>query len=80
MGRSRHLWKLLSVARHATPNPVLENTLLFRGVALQLMSGPLIRLADMWAGCIRNAAMGLTEGLQLLRRAEEMNYTPKITP
>ena len=40
-------------------------------------SEPLIRLADMWAGCIRNAYLGL-DAKELFERAKTQNYLFEI--
>jgi hypothetical protein len=61
----------------------LTNALRLRGISLEMVrsrrdeSEPIIRLADMWAGCIRAAIMGRSAEGDLLRRAVETNY---ITP
>ena len=58
----------------------LTNALRLRGVSLDMVrsrrdeSEPVIRLADMWAGCIRAATLGRREEKELLRRAIETNY------
>ena len=58
----------------------LTNALRLRGVSLELVksrrdeSEPLIRLADMWAGCIRSALIGGSEEQRLLKNAIETNY------
>jgi hypothetical protein len=46
-------------------------------------SEPIIRLADMWAGCIRAAILGRREEGDLSQRAVETNYiarTKEKTP
>ena len=46
-------------------------------------SEAIIRLADMWAGCIRAALLGRAEEQALLQRASEKNYiirTKEKTP
>jgi hypothetical protein len=56
----------------------LTNALRLRGVSLEMVksrrdeSEPLIRLADMWAGCIRAALRGATEERALLNRAVDL--------
>jgi len=58
----------------------LTNALRLRGISLELVrsrrdeSEPLIRLADMWAGCIRGAWKGEHDERALLERAREKNY------
>lgn len=58
----------------------LTNALRERGVVLGLVKGrrdesePLIRLADMWAGCIRAASLGSEEERSLLRWALDSRY------
>jgi len=58
----------------------LTNALRLRGVSLAMVRGrrdesePIIRLADMWAGCIRAANLGRQNERDLLRRATEENY------
>jgi len=57
----------------------LTNALRLRGISLEMVrsrrdeSEPLIRLADMWAGCIRAAILGRRPEQELLRRAGETN-------
>ena len=58
----------------------LTNALRLRGVSLEMVrsrrdeSEPIIRLADMWAGCIRAALLGRAEERALLKRAMETDY------
>jgi hypothetical protein len=58
----------------------LTNALRLRGISLNLVQGrrdesePAIRLADMWAGCIRAAGIGKSEERELLKRAEKLGY------
>lgn len=58
----------------------LTNALRHRGVSLELVRGrrdesePLIRLADMWAGCIRSASMGGAEEQALVTNAVQTKY------
>ena len=62
----------------------LTNALRLHGVSLDMVRGkrdesePVIRLADMWAGCIRGAIMGRAEERALLQRAMESNYIGRI--
>jgi hypothetical protein len=67
----------------------LTNALRLHGVFLEMVRGrrdesePIIRLADMWAGCIRRALSGKAEERALLQRAIEKNYikrTKEKTP
>jgi len=67
----------------------LTNALRARGISLELVKGrrdesePLIRLADMWAGCIRGALAGSKKESALLNRAVDagsvrsLNEVPK---
>lgn len=63
----------------------LTNALRARHVSLRLVqsrrdeSEPLIRLADMWAGCIRGALMGGEESKQMFERAQKSGYLKEIT-
>jgi hypothetical protein len=58
----------------------LTNALRIRGVSLGMVRGrrdesePLIRLADMWAGCLRSALLGSASEQTLVRRARETKY------
>jgi hypothetical protein len=58
----------------------LTNALRIRGVSLEMVrsrrdeSEPLIRLADMWAGCLRGALLRGAEEQGLLKRALETKY------
>jgi len=62
----------------------LTNALRLHGVSLEMVRGrrdesePIIRLADMWAGCIRRALLGKGEERALLERAIEKNYIKRI--
>lgn len=62
----------------------LTNALRLHGVSLEMVRGrrdesePIIRLADMWAGCIRRAMLGKAEERALLQRAMESNYIRRI--
>jgi len=67
----------------------LTNALRLRGISLEMVksrrdeSEPVIRLADMWAGCIRAAILGRREEGELLGRATEADYirrTKEKTP
>ena len=58
----------------------MTNALRIRGVSLGMVRGrrdesePLIRLADMWAGCLRSALLGGTAEQTLVKRALEAKY------
>jgi hypothetical protein len=62
----------------------LTNALRLRGISLEMVrsrrdeSEPIIRLADMWAGCIRAAILGRREEGELLRRASVANYIKPV--
>lgn len=67
----------------------LTNALRLRGVSLEMVRGrrdesePAIRLADMWADCIRSATLGRQQEESLLRRALDTGYirrTQEKTP
>jgi hypothetical protein len=63
----------------------MTNALRIRGIKLRLVRSqrdeaePLIRLADMWAGCIRAALLGRTEENRLQTRAVKAKYLKEIT-
>lgn len=63
----------------------LTNALRAQGVSLTLVKGkkdegePLIRLADMWAGCIRSALLGEKDAVILFNRAKESGYLKEVT-
>jgi Protein of unknown function (DUF3800) len=63
----------------------LTNALRAQGVSLELVKGktdegePLIRLADMWAGCIRSALLGEHDSEVLFTRAKESGYLKEVT-
>ncbi|MBI3442535.1 MAG: hypothetical protein HY007_02110 [Candidatus Sungbacteria bacterium] len=58
----------------------LTNALRASGISLRMVksrrdeSEPLIRLADMWAGCIRSALLKHTDAQALLKRAKQSGY------
>jgi hypothetical protein len=58
----------------------LTNALRSRGISTLLAKGKreeseaLIRLADMWAGCIRNAFLNKEDAKQLFERATKEHY------
>jgi len=62
----------------------LTNALRLHGVRLDMVRGrrdesePIIRLADMWAGCIRGAILRKAEERALLERAMRANYITRI--
>ena len=63
----------------------LTNALRARGISLGLVkskrdeSEPAIRLADMWAGCIRAALLGRGEEQRLVKRAQQDGYLVAVT-
>lgn len=63
----------------------MTNALRLRGVKLGRIRSrrdeaePLIRLADMWAGCIRAALLGRTEEQAMLARAIRGHYLKALT-
>jgi len=62
----------------------LTNALRVRGVSLEMVrarrdeSEALIRLADMWAGCIRAALSGRPDERAIVERALKQNYLRRI--
>jgi len=64
----------------------LTNALRLRNVSLEMVKGrrdesePLIRLADMWAGCIRAALDGSAEEKRILDRALDLRRVWSLTP
>jgi hypothetical protein len=64
----------------------LTNALRVRGVSLEKVRGrrdesePLIRLADMWAGCIRAALKGSPEEGKVLDAALNLRHLRSLTP
>lgn len=58
----------------------LTNALRSKGVSLNMVKGrrdesePLIRLADMWAGCIRSTLLQKTDAQEIFTRAQKENY------
>lgn len=62
----------------------LTNALRASGISLRMVksrrdeSEPLIRLADMWAGCIRSALLKNTDAQALLKRAKQSGYIHDI--
>ena len=63
----------------------MTNALRLRGIRLGRIRSrkdeaePLIRLADMWAGCIRAALLGRAEERVLLARAARAHYLKTVT-
>ena len=63
----------------------LTNALRARTIALRFIksrrdeSEPLIRLADMWAGCIRSALLGIHEAKVLFDDAVKIGYLVDVT-
>ena len=62
----------------------LTNALRLRAVSLEMVrsqrdeSEPVIRLADMWAGCIRAANLGKRAEKDILQRAIEAGYITRL--
>lgn len=58
----------------------LTNALRASGISLRMVQGkrdesePLIRLADMWAGCMRGALLGDPDSKEVVRRAQQEGY------
>jgi hypothetical protein len=63
----------------------LTNALRATGVSLRMVKNKtddgevLIRLADMWAGCARNALLGASDSITLLTKAKETGYLQELT-
>lgn len=63
----------------------LTNALRLRGISLEFVksrkdeSEPVIRLADMWSGCIRGAMLGKKEESAIFKEAKEIQYLEDIT-
>ncbi len=63
----------------------LTNALRANGVVLRFVksrrdeSEPLIRLADMWAGCMRSALLGHEDTRAMVERAKRENYLCDLT-
>ena len=63
----------------------LTNALRARHISLRLVqsrrdeSEPLIRLADMWAGCIRGALLNGEESKKLFEQAQKNGYLHEVT-
>lgn len=62
----------------------LTNALRARGISLTMIKGkrdesePLIRLADMWAGCIRSALLQKIDAQEIFTRAQQGHYLVEI--
>jgi len=62
----------------------LTNALRATGISLRMVKGcrdesePIIRLADMWAGCIRSALLGRKDAQDIMKRAEKENYLREL--
>ena len=58
----------------------LTNALRIRGISLRMVKGrrdesePLIRLADMWAGCLRSALLNRQDSKEIIEEAKRKNY------
>lgn len=63
----------------------LTNALRASGISLRMVksrrdeSEPLIRLADMWAGCIRSALLRHKDAQDILKRAKKEEYLRELT-
>jgi len=63
----------------------ITNALRLRGISLEMVksrrdeSEPIIRLADMWAGCIRGAMLGKENSGIVLKKAEQEKYLCDLT-
>ena len=63
----------------------LTNALRASGISLRIVksrrdeSEPLIRLADMWAGCIRSALLRHQDAEEMLKRAKKEHYLHDLT-
>lgn len=64
----------------------LTNALRAKAIVLGTIKGrrdesePCIRLADMWAGCVRSAALRHADTAALLERARESGYVRDVSP
>lgn len=64
----------------------LTNALRAKGVALGMVknrrdeSEPLIRLADMWAGCVRSALLRHPDTQKLFEKAKKAGYVRDLSP
>ena len=62
----------------------LTNTLRATGISLRMVKGcrdeaePIIRLADMWAGCIRSALLGRKDAQDVMERAKKESYLREL--
>jgi len=62
----------------------LTNALRARDVSLPIVkssrdeSEPLIRLADMWAGCVRSALLGREDAQDMVKRAKKEGYLREL--
>jgi len=62
----------------------LTNALRATGISLRMVKGcrdesePIIRLADMWAGCIRSALFGHKDAQDIVKRAKEESYLREL--
>jgi len=62
----------------------LTNALRATGISLRMVKGcrdeaePIIRLADMWAGCIRSALLGRKDTQDVLERAKKEDYLREL--
>lgn len=62
----------------------LTNALRVAGISLRMVKGcrdesePIIRLADMWAGCIRSALLGHKDTEDIVTRAKKESYLREL--
>ena len=62
----------------------LTNALRATGISLRMVKGcrdeaePIIRLADMWAGCIRSALFGRKDSQDIVKRAKKEGYLREL--
>lgn len=63
----------------------LTNALRAQGVSARMVKGvtdeaePIVRLADMWAGCIRSAYLNEKDAIELLKCAKQSGYLREVT-
>jgi hypothetical protein len=85
MGRKHYTARILIDGIDRQKAREITNALRLRDVCLETVKGrrdesePLIRLADMWAGCVRAAALGSREEEELLDRALRLQRVQCVT-
>ncbi len=73
------MWMKLVRIRHRITNALRE-----RGISLRIVksrrdeSEPFIRLADMWAGCIRDSLLKHADTQDLFKRAKQEGYLKDV--